>query len=71
MTDMTDSSVVALGGKTASLFVTEARRRGLCAAWGFQRTVDDFDAVARRIWRPKAKSILDMIGGYDKEAMST
>jgi len=64
---MDRSSVVALGGRTASLFVTEARRRGLCAAWGFQRTVDDFEAVSRRIWRPKAKSILDMIGGYGKE----
>ncbi len=64
---MDNSSVVALGGRTASLFVTEARKRGLCAAWGFQRTVDDFEAVARRIWRPKAKSILDMIGGYGKE----
>jgi len=64
---MDSSSVVALGGKTASLFVAEARKRGLCAAWGFQRTVDDFEAVGRRIWRPKAKSILDMIGGYGKE----
>jgi len=67
MTIATGSSVVALGGKTASLFVAEARKRGMCAAWGFQRTVDDFEAVARRIWRPKAKSILDMINGYGKE----
>ncbi len=67
---MDNSSVVALGGKTASLFVTEARRRGLCAAWGFQRTVDDFEAVSRRIWRPKAKSILDMIGGYGRKEVA-
>ncbi len=51
---MDNSSVVALGGRTASLFVTEARRKGMCAAWAFQRTVDEFDAVSRRIWRPKA-----------------
>lgn len=67
---MNDSSVIAMGGRTASLFVIEARRRGMCAAWGFQRTVDDFEAISRRIWRPKAKSVLDMIGGYDKEAMA-
>ncbi len=65
-----NSSIVALGGRTASLFVTEARKRGLCVAWGFQRTVVDFEMIGRRIWRPKAKSILDMISGYAKEVVN-
>jgi len=59
-----DKSVVALGGATAALFAAEARNRGFCAAWAFQQTIDDFEMIARRIWRPKAKSMMDLLNGY-------
>lgn len=62
--DYNDISVVALGGPTAANFVAEARSRGFYAAWAFQQTVDDFEMIARRIWRPKAKSIMDLLNGY-------
>jgi len=41
--------VVALGGATAAMFASEARARGLHAAWTPQQTVDDFRLVALRI----------------------
>ena len=51
-------SVVALGGATAAMFVSEARARGLRAAWAPQQTVDDFRLVALRIRSPDAMADL-------------
>jgi len=62
-----DRSVVALGGATAAAFVSESRSRGFCAAWAFQRTIDDFEMIARRIWRPRAKSMMDLLNGYGRD----
>jgi len=58
-------SVVALGGATAAMFASEARARGLRAAWAPQRTVDDFRLVALRIWTPDAMA--DLIRGVAAE----
>jgi hypothetical protein len=51
-------SVVALGGATAAMFASEARARGLRAAWAPQQTVDDFRLVALRILSPDAMADL-------------
>jgi hypothetical protein len=56
-------SVVALGGATAAMFASEARARGLRAAWAPQQTVDDFRLVALRIIGGKAAEGRSGFGG--------